>query len=202
GLANACNGIIIVFSEKRRRRQRRGPLPETPDAFWGLAILLFLSTLALRMMVSAWEDRHLVALLPFFTLFTGAGLFWIVEVAFRRHPAALIAAVVTVTGIFAMNCALTPPKQHLGLDTVAADLATDSRFRSSRLLILSDSIGEGAFVAEVAMHESRPGHVVERGSKVLASDGFMGDNYQLKYQNGSDVMRFQRQDPSRLVIID
>ena len=73
-----------------------------------------------------------------------------------------------------------PEKARFGLDSAAEVITHDSRFERFHLLIVSDGIGEGAFVAEVAAHENRLGHVVERGDKTFATVDFMGDPYRLR----------------------
>jgi hypothetical protein len=172
------------------------------DIFWILALLLLVSTLALRTFVAAWEDRHLITLLPFFALFMGAGLHWVINNGFHGSRTAMVTSVVTLMFVSGLEIARGSPKRHLGLDKVAQDLVRDSQFRTPRFLIASDSVGEGVFVAEVAMHENRLGHFVARGSKVLASDGFMGDGYQLKYKTPGELMSLLDSEPRQLVVID
>jgi hypothetical protein len=52
------------------------------------------------------------------------------------------------------------------------------------------------------MHEGRPGHFVERGSKLLAADGFLGDHYELKFRTPADLMNFLETEPARVVVLD
>jgi hypothetical protein len=172
------------------------------DTLWILALLLLVSTVALRTFVAAWEDRHLITLLPFFALFMGAGLHWVINNGFHRSRTAIITSVVTLMFLSGLEIARGAPKRHLGLDKVAQDLVRDSQFRTTHFLIASDSVGEGVFVAEVAMRENRLGHFVARGSKVLASDGFMGDGYQLKYKTPAELMTLLESGPTQLVVID
>jgi hypothetical protein len=172
------------------------------NVFWILALLLLVSTVALRTFVAAWEDRHLITVLPFFALFMGAGLYWVVDKGFHGGRSAVITSIVTLIFASGLQIARGMPKRPLGLDKVAEDLVRDPQFRTSRFLIASDSVGEGVFVAEVAMRENRLGHFVDRGSKVLASDGFMGDHYQLKYKTPADLMSLLESEPMQLVVID
>ena len=48
-----------------------------------------------------------------------------------------------------------------------------------RMLVSSDSTGEGAWIAEVALHEKRPGSVIVRATKILATATWSGRNYTL-----------------------
>jgi MFS family permease len=196
GALLAALGAGIVFSRPKKAEEQRD------RTFWSVALLFFVSTFAFRMTIGAWEVRHLLNLMPFLTLFMGAGLWWIVSRVFRSQPAGIIVVLVTLGAIGAVNVMGTIPKKRIGLDKVVQDLVADPRFTTSRLLILSDSVGEGAFVAEVAMRERRPGHLVERGSKLLATNSFMGDRYELNYATPEAALAFLEQGPSRVVILD
>jgi hypothetical protein len=202
GFALACAGMVAaLFKEPTTLAIDDEELTKS-SSFWTLLLLLFLSTIVLRMVIAVWVDRHLVTLLPFFTLLIGAGIWWTVDVTFHRGRTGVMLALIALAGIFGVNVSRAAPKRHLGLDTVAQDLVKDPRFKKSRLLIASDSSGEGVFVAEVAMREERPGHFVERGSKLLATDGFMGDDYQLKFRTPGELMNFLEMEPSRVVVVD
>lgn len=100
------------------------------------------------------------------------------------------------------SVATTPPKVHLGLDRVAHDLVSNPDYDRDRFLILSDAVGEGVFIAEVASHERRPGHVVERGTKVLAEGSFIGDRVRLFFTTPDELMRFFEETSRRIVIVD
>jgi hypothetical protein len=200
GFALAGAGMVTVFFKKQAAQIVNRE--ERSNVFWILVILLFLCTVMLRMIIGAWVDRHLLTLLPFCTLLIGAGISWIVETIFHRDLAGVILVLGALAGIFVVNVSRAVPKQHIGLDIVARDLVNESRFQSAHLLITSDSIGEGAFVAEVAMREGRPSHFVERGSKLLATDGFMGDKYELKFRTPTDLMNFLEMGPERIVVVD
>jgi hypothetical protein len=56
--------------------------------------------------------------------------------------------------------------------------------------VAADSTGEGALVAEVAMREQRPGSIVLRASKVLASATEMGEHYRSLYRSPEEVLSF------------
>ncbi len=47
-----------------------------------------------------------------------------------------------------------------------------------------------------------PIEIGERGSKLLAADGFMGDHYELKYSTPAELIRFLEAGPPRIVILD
>ena len=58
----------------------------------------------------------------------------------------------------------------------------------SRMLISSATLGEGPWIAAVALREKRPASVVIRATKVLASMGWNGENYRLLVDTPSEVL--------------
>ena len=58
-----------------------------------------------------------------------------------------------------------------------------------RLGVFGDELSEGAFVSEVAVLAIQPPPTVIRGSKLLASDDWMGHDLKLKFASPADVMK-------------
>lgn len=170
---------------------------------WWIVTLVFLPvTVACRVLFGPWEAGHLLTTLPLLMLCAWEGLDWILARVprHRKVAVAVAAAALAVTAI--RSVATMPPKVHLGLDRVARDLVAAPEYANYRFLILSDALGEGVFVAEVASHERRPAHVIERGSKVLAEESLMGDRVRLLFTTPDDLMRFFEKTPQRIVILD
>jgi len=115
---------------------------------------------------------------------------WILKTGFSNRLSARRPALVLVGVTFVHNTSQVRPKVHLGLDAVAQDLAANRDYASSPLLIVSDSVGEGVFIAEVAARARRPGHVIERGLQAPRPTSFMGNNYSLPYADPFSMMRF------------
>ncbi|MBA2305853.1 MAG: hypothetical protein H0W08_24915 [Acidobacteria bacterium] len=72
----------------------------------------------------------------------------------------------------------------------------------ARFLIASDATGEGMFIAETAMRERRPGHVIRRGSKLLSAQAWHGGEYTAKVQTVEQMLAVLRQDRIRFVVLD
>jgi hypothetical protein len=68
--------------------------------------------------------------------------------------------------------------------------------------VSSDPIGEGAFVAYVATHEPYPRTFVLRASKLLASDTWMGLDYQQRYTDAVSVRAALNTARVAYVVID
>ena len=58
------------------------------------------------------------------------------------------------------------------------------------------------FIAEVAMHEKRPGHIVQRTSKALSSSTWSGSGYSAKFQDEQAVVDFINAEDYRYIIVD
>jgi hypothetical protein len=170
-------------------------------AVWIVTVLFLPVTLACRALFAPWEVKHLVTTLPLLMLCLWDGLDWVLaKFPWRRAGLALACAALTATAI--RSVATMPQKVHLGLDRVAIDLLASPEYAHDRFLIISDGTGEGVFIAETAAHEKRPGHIVERASKVLAEESFMGDHVRLLYDSPEELMRFFEKTPNRIVIVD
>lgn len=184
----------------RFRRERNG------EGTWISAVSLLISIAAFRWVVAvSTEFRHMSLALPAVLMFVGAGvatvLAWrpLAGIAARRKGQALAAAFAIV---FSMHAFRMPPKTCHGFSELAEDLLARSELRNSVFLVSSDATGEGMFIAEVAMREKRPGHIVLRASKMLASSDWMGRRYRLRYQTATDQMRFLEEIPAGIVVID
>jgi hypothetical protein len=58
------------------------------------------------------------------------------------------------------------------------------------------------FIADVALQESRPGHVIQRASKSLASSTWSGSGYTPAFTTDDDVFRFLTDGGIRYLIVD
>jgi hypothetical protein len=75
----------------------------------------------------------------------------------------------------------------LGYGAVAVHLGAE-RLAGSRVLVVSDELGEGAGVVEIAVMDLTPRPAVIRGSKLLASDDWMGRNFRLRYDSADSIL--------------
>ena len=83
----------------------------------------------------------------------------------------------------------------------AADAVISSGLaHNAAVLVCADAVGEGMLTAEFAMRDRRPDHHVVRASKVLATQGLMGDRYQLKYHTTEEVMKLLDSIPVSIVV--
>lgn len=122
----------------------------------------------------------------------------------RRVPrkAVLAGGLLFLVVSVGMNIRQVEPKPSRGFVEIAHSVLADPALGQTRLLISSDAFGEGMFIAEMAMHEKRPGHVIVRATKALAEIGWMGQNYVLKYRSPEDVGACLAGEGIGLIVVD
>jgi hypothetical protein len=169
---------------------------------WIVTVIFLPVTVACRIEFGVWDTKHLLTTLPLLMLCVWDGVSWILSGVPRFHKIGLAVATAALAVTAFRSASMLPPKMHLGLDRVARDLVSAPEYAHDRFLILSDGLGEGVFIAEVAAHEKRPGHVVERGSKLLVEESFMGDRARLFFSTPEELMGFFEKTPDRVVILD
>ncbi|NNE44124.1 MAG: hypothetical protein HKN12_07935, partial [Gemmatimonadetes bacterium] len=171
---------------------------------WAAAAALIVSTLGFRAMTPITVDtRHVLPAVPALLMFAVAGGAWLLAVL--RGPVARwrVAAAAVVIGFFVIgNVRALPQKQAYGFSGIAADLVADDSLDSSVFLVSADALGEGMFIAEVAMREDRPGHIVLRSSKVLSDSGWMGEGYSSRFDTAEQLMNYLDEIPVGILVLD
>lgn len=188
--------VIVPFVRTRR-----------VEGIWATATGLVIGVLGFR----AWtpvaiDPRHVLPMVPAFLLFVVGGTAWLIA----RLPgtsgprigwkAPLVGAVLAV--VVVANVAGMPPKERRGFSSVAGDLVSSAPLRDSVFLVSSSALGEGMFIAEMAMREKRPGHIVLRASKVLSTSGWMGDAYRSHYDTTAELDEYLEGIPVGILVID
>ena len=118
----------------------------------------------------------------------------------RGGEAAVLAASVVL--LFAVQTFAIPAKGYRGFRAVAERILGTPEDAGTVLLVSSDARGEGMFIAEVAMGEKRPGHVVQRTSKLLAESGWSGGDYQAKAGDAAQLVEILAKAGVGLVVVD
>jgi 4-amino-4-deoxy-L-arabinose transferase-like glycosyltransferase len=122
------------------RRDEQSPL-------WILLAWAIPVAWAFHVYIGAWQSRHLVMVAPFMMLFAATGLRWIFDKLGQPKPVLRWAAAVIVLAVAARHVVALEKKPHRGLDEVAKQILNRPEFARSPLLIVSDSVGEGAFIS-------------------------------------------------------
>jgi hypothetical protein len=193
-----CAIGIAVFLASIRRGDRI-------DLTLAGALALLLSVWIFHSLVSTVEARYMVSAIPAMILFSVAGFDWLV----RRipTPSVSLATRTAVLGTIVVVLVIAqsfdvPRKPHWGLDQAAQFLLANKDYAGAGFLIVGDAKQEGAFVAEVVMHDSRPDHFVLRSSKVLVDSTWFGTNYKYLYPTADGLRDFLDHAPISAVVLD
>jgi hypothetical protein len=182
-------GLVAVF---RLRLQHRGR--------WVAAGAMIVSVIVFQSIAPVGlEARHLIPILPAAILFSAAGFAFIAKKVPSGWPVAVLAALVLSGAVWTLL-----PVKAKGFSGFAplAEQALADDTKMEEMLVSSDATGEGMFIAEVALHEKRPGHVVQRASKSLASSTWSGSGYSPLFQNDADLLHFLTEGKIRYLILD
>jgi hypothetical protein len=109
---------------------------------------------------------------------------------------------VLVVAVFAFETFAIPQKGYAGFQAVAERILAAPEERNTVLFVASDARGEGMFIAEIAMREKRPGHIVQRASKVLASSSWSGSDYSAKAEDVAGLANALAEAKVGLIAID
>jgi hypothetical protein len=127
----------------------------------------------------------------------------VVHRAARARSAALGMATIGLAIVGAVHTATSSPTKHgAGYGRVVEEVLKSPEHAKARFMIASDATGEGMFIAEAAMREPRPGHVIRRASKVLAAQQWDGSGYAARVANATAVVAALKKDRVRFVVFD
>ncbi len=172
---------------------------------WATAAALLAALLAFHVTVPVgFESRYLLPAAPLLLMFVAAGMTWLAGRLPARWPAAgrLGGVGLVVALLFAVETFTVPTRPWHGFGPVARELIARPDLRGATLLVSSDPRGEGAFIAEVAGEEERPGHTVLRGSKLLGDGDWLGIGYEPLYRTPEALARSLTQAGVSLVVVD
>jgi hypothetical protein len=139
----------------------------------GIVISVLGCSLALRAMR---EDRHWIIVLPAILVLAGFAVD-----RFRHRPA--LAALVLIPALLGF-----PWLQVRQTQSEFGELLRQMHL-PSRMLVSSSGVGEGAWIAQASLAEKRPASYIVRASKILAEEGWSGENYRLLTVNAEAVLR-------------
>ncbi len=167
---------------------------------WPLSVLLYQSVIPCGL-----EGRHLIPAVPALLLLLAAGLVFVADrlpLPAWNSQKKVMALSLAALMVFAGETFAIPGKATFGFEAIATDLLAKPEFSESVFLISSDANGEGMFISEIALRESRPGHIVLRASKVLASSTWGGEEYEPLFKSTEEIMTYLDKIPVGIVVTD
>ncbi len=164
---------------------------------WAAAGAFILSVLVFQSIAPVGlEARHLIPLMPAALMFAIAGF---VALTSAVQPRAMTA----VLGLIVLGWALPPfkVKDCAGFAPLAEAMLSEAA-PTEVTLVSSEARGEGMFIAEVAMRERRPGHVIQRASKALASSTWSGGGYAPRFTDDDALFAFLTSGAVQYLVLD
>ena len=181
---------------------QRGQTPGKWAALTALALSVWVFHTFLK---GVMEPRYLMIAIPPLVALAGGGIQWLAQ---RLRQAGVRAAwampgllVATAAG-YGLDQFHLVRKPSAGYPQLVRSLLSRLDLRNSVMLVAGSAAREGAFIAEVAMQERRPGHFVLRSSKALASSTWLGENYQMRFREPGAVADYLESIPVGVVAVD
>jgi Dolichyl-phosphate-mannose-protein mannosyltransferase len=172
---------------------------------WIASVAVVLGAYLARLLIGAYEERHLLVNIPMLLMFAALSAGWCLSQprwqGLKAAPRNLAVGLALVA-LLSFHVYKSPIKRHYGFSEVAQDLLSRPAFKNSVFLICGSATGEGMLISEVAARESRPGHIVLRASKMLASENWMGLHYQPLFHDQREVLQYLESIPTGIVVID
>ena len=154
---------------------------------------------------AAAETRYTAAVVAPILMFFVAGVAWVASsIPPRSLPFPVRAGVLALGAacVFAATTFTIPRKLSYGFSELAEELVNRPDLRDTVWLVSSEAEGEGMLIAEVAMRERRPGHILLRASKMLALVDWDGGRYESLLPTPEQSLAYLESVPVRLLIID
>ncbi len=182
----ALFGAIVVW---RARKEAPG---WTAILCLLIALWMFHGLIAIPM-----ESRYLAGSIPAAVVLMAVGASRLL-----RQRSKAITACLAVGGclVIGWNATKFSAKPDLGYHTLVN--GSSNIARANRIsLIAGDPLHEGAYIAEMDLADPLLHHVVLRGSKVLASSTWAGNQYRVRFNNAAQVAAYLDQSAVTLVIL-
>ncbi|HXG33096.1 MAG TPA: glycosyltransferase family 39 protein [Bryobacteraceae bacterium] len=181
---------------------RRGKV----SARWAAAAGVLAGFFVFRTFVGASHElRSVLVALPAFMMLAAKGTAWAAGIVPLRWGGLRVGAAVMAALMVLLAAAerfRLVKREPRGFAAAAQELASRPEFADSVVLVSSLLGGEGAFIAEAALRERRPGRVVLRATKVLASSGWSGHSYELRFQTPDEIAAYLESIPVGVVVWD
>jgi hypothetical protein len=190
---------FLAVCVKLLRNRKIVPLELTAAASLLAAVLVFHSIAP----NSDPDARYMTTALPVLLLFFAAG----VAAAARLLTArlSLAARLAILAGpcllLFAGTTFAIPPRPQQGFMRAAELFSVPDR-KNDIVLVCSDAGGEGAFIVEMALKDSRPQHIVLRTSKVISDNPWTPRRRRPVLNTEGEVSDFLDSIPVTAVVVD
>lgn len=197
---------VLLFTVVGAAGKLTSRATRTTSPLWAALVGLFVGVWMVHITIPvAYEARYLLPALPVVAAFAVAGAVDVARWLAKRLRWELLSLPLGFAALclsFGAETFTFPKIGWQGYGAAADWILKNSPAQDSVTMIASDARGEGMFISELAIRESRPVHVVRRASKDLASSTWNGTAYEPKVRNKTDLLAVLRQTHTRFVIFD
>jgi hypothetical protein len=188
-------GAILIFGQRSRR---------PTDGFWSAIVALPLALLLFHPFTpNRPSSRYLWAGVPSLLLLAGYAADWLATLASASRRRWFEVALATGVGVvFCGTTFAISRKAHVGFDAVAQAIADLKDCHGCVILASSRLEREGMFIAEVAMRDRRPQHIILRADKMLSRSDWIGAHYVLLHSDPEEIQKWLMAVPVKLVVMD
>ena len=195
-LVAAAIGLVAVVAT----RFRRDTLPDT----WAVLVAMAIAVAGFHVVLPQPANwRYLLPLLPACLWLAVRGVHALGAAVPPRIRAGVmaLAALALVAGV-AERASGAGDGQHHGIGAIAEWVVG----QPPGVVLVSDGDSgvntAGMFIAELAVREARPGHIVLRGNKTLSTSTWDGQQPQLRHGTTPAILAYLASIPVRYVILD
>jgi hypothetical protein len=182
----ALFGAIIVW---RSRKEQPG---------WTAILCLLVATWIFHgLLAVSLESRYLAGSIPAAVVLIAIGSSRLLRQKSKVLAACLAIGACLVVGWNATKFSAKPDLGYHTLVNGSSDIARSNRIS----LIAGDPLHEGAYIAEMDLADPLLHHVILRGSKVLASSTWAGNQYRMRFHDADQVTAYLDQSAVGLVIL-
>lgn len=148
------------------------------------------------------EIRKLLMAVPPMLMLVAAGCMFLSErLRIYGRAVQMMPIVLPALAFLALTFRIPQKPAHGFIDAATTALASNSA-RSSIYLVSGTAVGEGAFIAEIAMRNEGRRRVVLRASKALAISDWNGANYQPLFRTTEEIHRHLNQGSVEVVVTE
>ena len=172
----AALGMVVALTRNRR------PIWLALLSLW-LAAIEFHSTTS---QAAGIDPRYITMGYAPFLILAAMGIHWCIQL-FSERKMPRNAAMVLLAAIFLATKFSVLHRQPLGF-AEAAKMLRRQIGPDERILVASDTNGEGAFVAEFASFAPQPAVTILRSTKILIDADWLSNHLQMRYRSPEEAM--------------
>jgi hypothetical protein len=173
------------------------------QAYWSALAALAAGAWAFHVLVPAGvESRKLIIALPPLFVLAAAGAAQLARWVFPSRQQQAASAIFSALALFTLALSL-PIKAKSQFGFIPVTAALDGMLPpKSAVLLVSDPPGEGCIISEFALRHPKPSVYLVRGTKLLASQDWIGGHYRSRVRSAEECARLLASVPIDVLVFD